>query len=277
MDLLYRVVMRRAGEGLDLGEPEVLAQAWNRFPQIEVIACEELNRLIALAERRTWEQAPTLPALDARLRRNLDCDLRVVMAWDADATDIDLHVIEPSGEQAYYGHRHTSSGGLVSNDLTQGYGPEEYLIRTAKPGAYRITCRYFGSRTQTLLGPATVTAMAITDWGRPNERRQMLTLRLDKTGDAVPVGVITVGGDGIPTDPGKAVTATVTREQIRALKPGMDRAAVERALGVPTRVDGGGLTVLVYTTVSGTTVRLGFGPELLWAREVLDGAERELL
>jgi hypothetical protein len=165
----------------------------------------------------------------------------------------------------------------VSCDLTQGYGPEEYLIRSAKSGAYRITCRYYGSRAQTLLGPATVTAMAITDWGRPNEKMQMLTLRLDKTGDSVPVGTITVGGSGVPVESGKAATATVTREQIRALKPGLDRTAVERVLGTPSRVDGGGLTVLVYTTTNGTTVRLGFGPELLWAREALDGAERDLL
>ena len=29
--------------------------------------------------------------------------MRVVLAWDADATDVDLHVIDPNGDEVYYG------------------------------------------------------------------------------------------------------------------------------------------------------------------------------
>ena len=42
------------------------------------------------------------------------------MSWDADLTDVDLHVFEPTGEHAYYGHNRTSVGGLVSLDFRQG-------------------------------------------------------------------------------------------------------------------------------------------------------------
>lgn len=274
MHLLFQVVMRQPTAGVDLGEPQVLEQAWSRFPQAEVIALEELNRLMTVAERRAFVPTPAQPPLDTRLRQLLDCDLRVVMSWDADATDIDLHVREPSGEEAYFGRNRTTTGGLVSNDMTRGYGPEEYQIRSGSPGAYHIRCRYYGSQASRLLGPATVTAVAITDWGRPGEKRQMLTLRLDQRGDAVPVGIITLGG----SDPDLSSAAVnVTRDQIRALKAGMARPSVEKALGAPGRVDGGGLTVLVYPTIHGTSVRLGFGPELLWARETLDGAEQDLL
>jgi uncharacterized protein YfaP (DUF2135 family) len=28
--------------------------------------------------------------------------------------DIDLHVVEPTGEEAYYGHRNTRIGGMVT-------------------------------------------------------------------------------------------------------------------------------------------------------------------
>ena len=62
-----------------------------------------------------------------------------------DETDIDLHVLEPGGEEAYYGHRRTSSGGFVSEDVTTGYGPEEYLRKTSEKGVYKVMANYFAS------------------------------------------------------------------------------------------------------------------------------------
>lgn len=274
--LLQRVFERRPLEDRDLGERWAIDANWDRFRDIEVFALEEFNRLVARIQAAPSDKPVQIPAIDQRLARNLDCDLRVVMAWDADGTDIDLHVVQPDGDEAYYGRNRTSAGGLVSDDVTQGYGPEEYLLRKAAPGSYQIRCRYFGSRQQGLLGPATVTATAILDWGRPGERSQRITLRLDKQGDAVPVGVITVGAGG-GAQP-QATTGSVDRAAILALKPGMALAAVEAALGRPARRDGGGVQVLWYRLAdSGTMVRIGFAPELLWIREVLDGAERDLL
>ncbi len=277
MGLLYRVVMRQPLEEVQLGEQAVLDQAWNRFPQVEIIALEELNRLLAVAERGSFDQPPVVPPLDPRLRQNLDCDLRVVMSWDADATDIDLHVSEPSGEEANYAHQHTRSGGLVSCDMTQGYGPEEYLLHHAPAGTYAIRCHYFATRRQTLLGPATVSAMAITNWGRVGERRQQLTLRLDKSGEFQFIGAISMGAGGGGVPPEGQGAAAVTRELLQQLVVGQHRAEVEARLGAPLRVDHDGVTVLVYHMANGALSRLGFGPDLLWAREVLAGAERDLL
>ncbi len=276
MGLLLRVVLRHPLADANLGERAALVQGWNRFPQIEIIALEELNRLLAVSAGRSWDHAPVAPPLDPRLRANLDCDLRVVMSWDADATDIDLHVVEPNGEEAYYAHQSTQSGGLVSSDMTQGYGPEEYLMHQAPAGVYALRCHYFGTRAQTLLGPATVSAMAITDWGRASERRQRLTLRLGSRGELESIGTITLGAgrsaQGIPSS-----SATITRDQLQQLTIGQRRAEVEARLGAPLRVDGDGVTVLVYAMADGAISRLGFGPDLLWAREVLAGAERDLL
>ena len=52
-----------------------------------------------------------------------------MLTWDADQTDIDLWVTEPSGEKCFYGHNRTTIGGLLSRDFTDGYGPEEYCLR----------------------------------------------------------------------------------------------------------------------------------------------------
>lgn len=267
MRLLARVAERRPLEGLDLGERWTIDANWDRFPRIEVIALEELNRLAARAP------GAAAPELDPRLRANLDCDLRVVMGWDADATDIDLHVRQPDGEVAYYGRNRTAAGGLVSPDCTQGYGPEEYLIRRTTAGGYEVSARYFGSRQTGLLGPATVTATVYTDWGRPGERSRRLTLRLDRQGEQIPIGRVQVGGEA---DAPAAVRA-IDRALLSRLRRGMPRAEAEALLGAPEREEGGGIAVLVWRLPDGAALRLGFGPELLWAREATTGAERELL
>ena len=98
----------------------------------------------------------------------------------------------PDGEEAFYRHQRTSTGGLVSHDVTTGYGPEEYLKKDAAKGTYKVLANYFGSRQQTLLGPATVTATVFTNWGRADEKRQILSLRLDKVKDKLPIGDINV-------------------------------------------------------------------------------------
>lgn len=158
------------------------------------VALEEFNALAAWVERQTWKEGgkPAVPEVEAVYRRNLDADVRIALEWDVDNTDVDLHVLEPDGEEAFYGHRRTSSGGFVSHDVTTGYGPEEYLKKTGAAGTYGILAHYFGSRQQTLTGPATVTATVFTNWGRADETRQTLSLRLDKVKDKVPVGSVEI-------------------------------------------------------------------------------------
>lgn len=174
---------------------EVVLGRWDRFDQIEVIALMELNRLLDLAGRlpKTSERRIVRPDLDQRLRRLLDVGIRITLAWDADLTDVDLWVIEPTGEKAYYSYPRTAIGGNVSRDFTQGYGPEEYCLRRAVPGTYLVQANYYGSRQQTLLGPATVKAVVYTDFGREGEKRQELTLRLDEVQQSVTVGEIVLG------------------------------------------------------------------------------------
>jgi len=71
--------------------------------------------------------------------------LRVTLAWETDANDVDLHVVDPKGEECFYGHRTTATGLELYEDITQGLGPE--VIRNAKvePGKYDIGVRYFSA------------------------------------------------------------------------------------------------------------------------------------
>ena len=158
---------------------------------VAVFAVEELNALADWCEKQKWPSGkPAIPEWDAAYHYLLDMDLRIILSWDADNTDIDIHVLEPSGEEAYYKNRRTASGGFVSQDITTGYGPEEYLQLKGQKGVYKVLTHYFGSSQQKLTGPATATATVYTNWGRPEEKKQILSLRLDKPKEKVTVGEI---------------------------------------------------------------------------------------
>ena len=161
--------------------------------QVSIVALEELNALIAWCEAVKWPdgQKPAYPELDSAYRRDLPVKIRIVLSWNADETDIDLHVLEPEGEEAFYSHRRTDAGGFVSEDVTTGYGPEEYLRKEGK-GIFKILTNYFASHQTALTGPATVTATVYTDWATSAEKREVLTLRLEKQKDKHLVGEVNI-------------------------------------------------------------------------------------
>jgi len=166
---------------------EVVTKKWDdRFPEIEVIALVELNNLIAKAKAAGIDKF----SVDPRLIKNLEMDLRIVMTWDADMTDMDLWVNEPSGEKAYYGHALTAVGGLVSRDFTRGYGPEEYSLKKAMTGMYNIQTNFFGTTAQSLSGAVTLQVDVFSNYGRPNEKRKSMTLRLTEKKETFTVGEI---------------------------------------------------------------------------------------
>jgi len=94
--------------------------------------------------------------LDKKYLEKMPVDIRIIMNWNLMDVDLDLHIIEPNGEECYYAHKSTQAGARFSKDFTQGYGPEQYLIRNAIKGKYQIKTNYFGERELTESGPATV-------------------------------------------------------------------------------------------------------------------------
>ncbi|MEN5039772.1 VIT domain-containing protein [Stenotrophomonas sp. TWI1149] len=161
---------------------EVVVRPWDgRFDGISLIALDELTRLIA-------RERVDASAIDPRLRRAMPLDLRVVLSWDSDNSDMDLWVTDPNGERAYYGNRLTYQGGQMSQDFTGGYGPEQFSLRDAKPGIYKIEANYFGSREQLVTGPTTLMLRLSTKWGSRDQRDQQVTLRLKDRAETVLVG-----------------------------------------------------------------------------------------
>ncbi len=109
-------------------------------------------------------------------------DLLIALSWNTDGTDVDMHVIEPSGEECFYKHPDTKIGGHLSQDVTQGYGPEMYTLPNAKPGIYRIKAKYFASDANRASTRTKVSATIIQNWGTEQERilHKTVTLRYGK-------------------------------------------------------------------------------------------------
>lgn len=184
----------------EAGEPQravealwhVVAQPWHgRFPGIELIALTELNAVAAKAQARGVSL--DLSSIPPELLRNLPVALRVVLAWDADNTDIDLWVTDPNGERAFYGRRLTHQGGLMSRDFTGGYGPEEFSLRDPKPGRYKVQAQFYGHRQQIVAPATTLMLQFVTGFGTPQEKRQNVVLRLSGAKDVVEIGEFVVG------------------------------------------------------------------------------------
>lgn len=174
VDLLYRII----------------ENPWDRrFPEIEVIAAEEMNKAIATAEREKVKL--NLENIDKRLIFGMPVDIRIVLNWDTDNSDMDLWVTDPYGERCFYQNTQTHIGGLISRDFTGGYGPEEYLIKNAVTGKYKIQANYFGSREQTLTGPTTVYLDIYTRYSSGQEKKETITLRLTNNKEVIDIGEIT--------------------------------------------------------------------------------------
>jgi Ca-activated chloride channel homolog len=168
---------------------EVARREWDgRFAEIGLIALTEMNALIA-----AHPKAIDTARFDARLLRNLPVDLRVVLNWDADNSDMDLWVTDPNGERAYYGNRLTRQGGRMSADLTSGYGPEEFMLKAALPGKYRVEANYYGNRQQLVSGSVTLRLALITGFGTEAAQEQSTILRLKDRQETVLVGEFEVG------------------------------------------------------------------------------------
>lgn len=166
---------------------DVASGRWDgRFADIDLIALAELNALAA----RT--PGLDLARVDPRLRRNLPLDLRAVLSWDADNTDIDLWVTDPDGEKAFYGHRLTRQGGAMTRDFTGGYGPEEFSLRQAKPGRYEVRAQFFGHRQQLVSPYTTLMLWLATGFGTDAQKDQRVVLRLSGRGEQVLVGTFDV-------------------------------------------------------------------------------------
>jgi len=67
---------------------------------------------------------------------------------------------------------------VVIADNTGGYGPEQFILKKAIKGKYRIYVNYYGDRQFTDAGPSTVMAEIFTKYSDKTEQRKIVSLQM---------------------------------------------------------------------------------------------------
>lgn len=140
---------------------------------IEEVIVTEINELIT-----TKKVDHSL--VEKELVKAMPVDIRVVLNWNMNNTDIDLHVKDPYGETCYYSNRQTKIGGRISRDITRGYGPEQFMLKKAPKGKYEVFVNYFGDSQVKAEGPSTLMLEIYTNFSDSSQERQVVCVQLSK-------------------------------------------------------------------------------------------------
>jgi tetratricopeptide (TPR) repeat protein len=153
---------------------------------IEEVVVTELNQL--MANNRQLNTS----AIDRELVKAMPVDVRVVINWNMNSTDIDLHVTDPNGETCFYSHQATAIGGRISQDITQGYGPEQFMLKKAVKGKYKVYVNYFGDSQVKAEGPSTIMVEIYTGYSGSSQQRQVTCLQMSRETKPAGNGLIQV-------------------------------------------------------------------------------------
>jgi hypothetical protein len=138
--LLRRGLHRRAFSALAAGLRRRYPD--NRFDGVKRVLREDLALVAgAWIARRPGDRPEVLKRLRRfKLNPATRPSLRLVLSWETDASDMDLHLVDRSGERIN-GEKWASDdarGGLY-NDVTTGYGPERLTLwRRLRARTHRI-------------------------------------------------------------------------------------------------------------------------------------------
>ena len=162
---------------------KVVKNAWDdRFGDVQLVTMNDINSLVAR------HKGIKTNFMDKRLLKSEPVDIRVVLSWDTDNCDMDLWVTDPTNEKCYFSNPLTYLGGKISDDVTQGYGPEEFMLKKAPKGTYKIETDYFGTRSQKQLMPVTLRITFYTHFGTDKEEKQETIVRLTNKKEVIEVG-----------------------------------------------------------------------------------------
>jgi len=167
---------------------------------------EERRRQLTLAfeqcQAAVASQEITLQTLEEGIREaeahSEECEaqtsrtfLAIVMRWDTDFQDIDLHIVDPSGREYYYGQpTFPGSDAVLSVDDVDGPGIEAWEISLAPAGTYRIFYNLFDRHGN----GATPTVSGTVYYRRGSQ--QLPDFRMSREMRITPVATVTVSRSG---------------------------------------------------------------------------------
>lgn len=125
-------------------------------------------------------------------------DVQISLSWNS-AADVDLHVVDPSGEEIWYGSRESASGGMLDLDSNAGCGSDgprneniTWPVHGAPSGTYHVLVDYWSACDATStdftvavnargMAPQTMTGTFTGDGDRggPGAGMEVTTLTVD--------------------------------------------------------------------------------------------------
>jgi uncharacterized protein YfaP (DUF2135 family) len=118
--------------------------------------------------------------------------LRIVCSWDVPEAEVDLHIITPDGQHAFWAAPVLNGGGGLDVDSVDGPGPEMFTTIAPLHGAYHVFINYWGSFTEggydfdegkRSKPVVTVEVTLVYYENTPREKRESFTIPLRKIGD----------------------------------------------------------------------------------------------
>lgn len=158
--------------GLTQKYPEDIIDNYDGIQDVMIL---ELNNLLIQHKGRI----KTI-SYDKKIITAMPVDIRVVLNWNRNDTDIDLWVTDPRGEKCFFGNTKTTNGALISADMTDGYGPEQLMVKKALKGKYKIEVHYYGDDQVKLTGPSTIMVEIFTRYNSGKEERKIITMQMEK-------------------------------------------------------------------------------------------------
>ena len=152
-----------------------LSKNFERF-EMKSILVLDLNRILALAASKDIK---LYSIVDPSFVQEVQMDVRAVLTWNADNYDLNMSVIEPSGETLSYRGYTSTIGGLITHKFSS-YGPEQYVIKEAMKGNYKFKLQAGRDGTQEVIGDVVCRLDIYTDFGRKDEYVSSHYFKFDK-------------------------------------------------------------------------------------------------
>lgn len=118
--------------------------------------------------------------------------LRAILTWDDPRAEVDMHVITPEGEHAFWANPVLKVGGGFDVDSVDGAGPEIFSSASPSAGTWLFYVNYWGNFNAAGYNfddgahdkhIITCTLSLITDENTAHEKRETLLIPLRKVGD----------------------------------------------------------------------------------------------
>ncbi|HEX7640791.1 MAG TPA: DUF2135 domain-containing protein [Burkholderiaceae bacterium] len=118
--------------------------------------------------------------------------LRIICSWDAPEAEVDMHIITPDGQHAFYADPILNGGGGLDVDSVDGPGPEMFTMVAPQHGVYHVYVNYWGNYSEAGYNfdeskrqkPIITTRVTLVFYeNTPREKRETFVIPLRKISD----------------------------------------------------------------------------------------------